>query len=156
MPTDSNPNWTKWIVLSIAKYAQDYFGANNIWFQGQLKEKMSPLAKFELRYLGPDIISQTANESELEIILNCQIATQRSAANDIELHLSRVGTAQALLAQCIPVYRYGSNSAIDDGAFLNHLQQRSNVDTTSFGTIDPVSSVERSTVEAKYCIYLES
>jgi hypothetical protein len=145
------PSWNKWIVLSLCKYSKGYFGNDYLWIQGEEVDKKRPAERFELRFLGPDIISQTQDMSTLHLTVNCQIATVRTPI-EIEKHLLRVGKAQCLLAQCIPVYRYGTDPILDDKSLFGHLQQISNVDTTSFGTVDSVSSVERSTVEATYKI----
>ena len=147
----SNPqiSWTKWVVLSIAKHAQTCFLNEYLFVQGLTFEKNKPPNRYELRYLGPDIISQTADMSAIHITLNCQISTVRSPTN-IEDHLMRIGKAQDFLTTCIPVYKYGSDTVLDDKSLFSQLQQISNVETTILGTIDPVTSVERSTVEATY------
>ena len=145
---------TKWTVLSIAKYAQTVFADNYLFVQGLTFEKNKPPNRFELRYLGPDIISQTADMSTLHITINCQICTVRTPDN-IEDHLMRVGLAQTFLAQCIPMYKYGSDSTIDDGTQFSIMQQISNIETSILGTVDPVTSVERSTVEASYKIMIQ-
>ena len=148
------PSYNKWIILSLSDYIQTYFGSvDYVWFQGMLRPKNEPTQRYEIRYLGPDIISQTQDMDTIHIAVNCQITTVKTPG-DIESHLIRVGNAQTMLRQCISVYRLGSDPVMDTKTLLGNLQQISNVETTSFGTVDPVSSAERSTVEVTYKIVI--
>lgn len=147
------PSWNKWIVLSIADYTQTYLSGEYLWVQGTVRQKNEPSQRYELRFLGPDVITHTEDSTELHLTINCQISTVRTPDN-VETHLMRVGKVQCMLAQCISAYKFGKDPVLDDRTLFGHLQQISNVDTTSFGTVDPVSSVERSTVEATYKVVL--
>jgi hypothetical protein len=148
-----NSSWNKWIVLSLSDYFQENISPDYYWIQGMFRPKNMSSNRIEIRYLGPDIISITQDTTVIHITINIQICTQRTPDN-AEDHLCRVGNMQSILTQCISVNKYGSDPTLDDKSLLGHLQQISNVDTTSFGAIDPVSSIERSTVEATYKILL--
>ncbi len=149
-----NELWTKWIILSVSSYVTTFFGSDYVWVQDNDKPTVLPPNRFELRYLGPDITCQTRNTFEFNLKLNCQIITAKQSSS-IEQHLLRIGKAQKMLAKCITVYKLGSDLVIDDRTQLNSLQLNSDIMTTPFGTIDPVSSIVRSTVEASYKMTFE-
>ena len=138
--------------MSLSDYIQSQIGVDEyLWVQGMLRPKNEPVERYEVRFLGPDVISNTIDMSTIHLTINCQITTLRTPTN-LETHLMRVGKSICMLTQCISVYKYGSDPVLDDKSLFGHLQQISNVDTTSFGAVDPVSSAERSTVEATYKI----
>lgn len=152
------PSWTKWIVLSLNDYIKTYLNnigpSDYIWFQDTLKESNPPGDRYEVMYQGPDTRSQTADCNTIFIIVNCQICTLRTL-NNIEKHLIRIGNVKSMLKQCIQVYKYGSDSINDTLEPWYFLQQTSDVMTTPFGTIDPMSKIQRTTVEATYKIVVQ-
>lgn len=152
------PSWTKWIVLSLNDYIQTYINTidpnSYLWFQDTLKPPTPPGDRYEVMYNGPDTRSQTADCNTIHIIVNCQVCTLRTLTN-IEKHLMRIGNVKSMLKQCIPTYKYGSDSILDTQEQWYFLQQTSDVMVTTFGTIDPVSTIQRTTVEATYKIVVQ-
>ncbi len=150
-----NENSTKWVVLSLAKYLTEFLAPDYVWIIGTRRPNtdLSP-DRFEIKYLGPDIIGQQRNYTKLELAVNCQIITLLDPML-IDRHLYRVGRAQKMLTTCIPTYRYGSNEDTDDKSEYFPLQRKKEITTTCFGVLDPSSSSERTTVEATYFVEIE-
>jgi hypothetical protein len=148
-------SWTKWVILSVCEHAKTHFGSDAFYVRGlTVMEKNKPPEKYELVYMGPDIITHNQSEATIHLVINCQVSTVRTASN-LETHLRRVGKAQTLLSSCIPIYRYGSDSIVDNKSRFGQLQRCSNIETLLQGAIDPVSTIERSTVEAAYKLAIE-
>lgn len=142
-------HFTKWLILSIAKFAQTTFGNDKFIMSGFEDAKNEEVEKYTLRFLGPDIIEHDKDNITMCIVLNCLVATSVTPQTS-ERHFIRIGKAQKLLRSCIPIYKYGSDNIIDTKARIGQLQLMSNVECANFGRFDPVSSVEKSTVEAAY------
>lgn len=149
-----SPSWTKWVVLSFYDYVKTYMATDYFWIQGTFKKANQPNDRYEIRFIGPDTHTQTADNSLLTITFNCQVVTLK-VENDLEKHLKRIGKAKVMFPQCIQVYKYGSDNVNDDQTSWYMMQQISDVTVTPLGPIDPVSNVERSTVEATYKIVVE-
>lgn len=149
-----NELWMKWIILSLSKYVQTYFASDYVWIQDMERKPNPPTDRYELRYMGPDFEIQQPDVTLCKLTLNCQIITGQQT-NDMEAHLLRVGKALKMLAVCLPVYKYGRNATIDDKTQFNQFQLDSDITTTGFGTIDPVSRCVRTTVEASYKMTIE-
>lgn len=152
-----NINMNKWVVLSAANwlrtYITNYDSTFYVWVQGSKKPQPQPSDRFEIKFLGPDIISQTKDMFTVHITMNCQVLTVQDNAH-VDRHLQRVGLAQSMFVNCIPVYKYGSTDD-DDASLYYPLQQISNVQTTPYGTVDVVSNIERTTVEVVYKVVIE-
>ncbi|MDE1971185.1 MAG: hypothetical protein KGI50_06465 [Patescibacteria group bacterium] len=134
----------------MSRYMMNFLNPSNasfVWIQGMKRPKVEPTDRFEIKYLGPDIILQTQDMFEAHLTINCQIITVQD--DTLDKHLGRVGLVQSMFITCIPIYKYGSASG-DDGSYYYPLQLMSNIQTTGFGTLDPVSNSERTTVEVVY------
>lgn len=149
-----NDLWMKWITLSVSDYIAKFFVNDYVWMQDMVRPNQMPSDRYEVRYTGPDFTIVSRDSFDCELTLNCQIVTGQ-ITNEMESHLLRIGNAQKMLAVCIPVYKFGTNPVTDTKLQLSTLQLTSGIMTTPFGSIDPVSRLVRSTVEASYKMTIE-
>lgn len=146
------------------------------WFTDQLKDKITVFIETtehvdktgkvitnlptwaEMRMNGPEIKAITKNSDKYEIAMNFLIETQLVGTN-VYTHDKSVGLVYAAFAPTIGVFKFGDGPD-DDGSPIDCFQ----LDTEAsdpfvinhFGQLDVNVKLTQSTIEAHYCMYLDT
>lgn len=144
-----NSNWHKWVMTSVIRHFKTGLNVdpNYLWVIGE-KLDTKKAQRFELRYLGPTFISNPG-EYQCRLSLNVVVRSNIDSGDQFN-HLTRVGLAQSMFANCLRIYKFGPISGVDTGEQFDQMRLSSEISTANYGQIDLTDNVVISTVEADY------
>jgi len=151
-----NENWIRWILLSIFQHYKDNVDVSPAIFYIPAQEGTPDISvdRVELAYMGPNFSVHTENEISGDILINMLVVTNKDPTN-LMYHEKMLGKVIQFFTNCIPIYKYGSNTDTDTQAQVGQLSIKSKVNLVDLLTFDPVTSQRRSTLEAVYTINFE-
>jgi len=148
-----NPNWARWIQISVLEVFKAMADINNIhlFIEGQERETQDYTEYIELRTDGPHIRKLSKNyyklDFEINVLFTCHMDSTTMYGPQI-----LAGLIEQTM-QNICVYRYG-----DGDAFLGELQivmdKNNSVRTNQFGKIRSDTDLVQGTVEGTYKMHL--
>ena len=159
-----NPNWSRWLMASIAVYFKTVAdaiplplmvaGVNEIVAEEQQNDHA------ELRVNGPAITEVSKNFYHIEVDINILVTdlmkTTGENAYDIQ---TWCGLFQEGMAGPIPIYKYGSEAG-DNSSEIGCLIPRDNkydkIRVLHFGQINDVDRVRQSMVDGTFRMDLSS
>jgi len=154
-----NKRWTKWILASVSKFFADASALENtfMYIEGQKRMTNDKQDWLEFRMDGPRFTNPSKGCWKVEVTVDIGVNHLR---DDTQIHGMALleGIAESLFDSCIPVYKYPTKDIIDpesdSSLFLNLAIQNNAIGTdlrtTFFGTPNPSTKIEQSTVEATY------
>jgi hypothetical protein len=145
------------------------------WFNDQLKDKITVFIETtehvdkngkittklptwaEMRIDGP-IVRQIHGRDKYVVTMNFLVETQLTGSN-LYTHSNSVGLVYASFAPSITVFKLGEG--IDDdqspiGCFDLDTDEVDPIVIHNFGQLDPDVKLTQSTIEAHYCMYLDT
>ena len=146
------------------------------WFNDQLKDKINVFVEttehvtkdgkivtrlptwVEFRINGPTVRPITKNSEKYIVTVNFLIETQLTGSN-VYTHDNSVGIVFAAFVPTIGVFKYGTGPDDDQSAIDCFQLDTENVDPiviTNFGQLDPAVKLTQSTIEAHYCMNLDT
>lgn len=150
-----DPNWTRWVEASIAKY----FDANkqnyNLFLHGIDDPPIGNKEGAELRINGPIAQQRTKTFWALDFTVNLLVQSKINDQNAYE-HQDVVGFFTNLFVPSISVFKLGKNPEIDTQEFLACLEQTEDIEALAFGQISPEIRVLQSTLVCQYRVELLS
>lgn len=145
------------------------------WFKDQLKDKITVFIETtehvdetgkvitnlptwaEMRMNGPDVL-KIHGRDKYEITMNFLVETQLTDSN-IYTHVKSVGLVYATFTPDITVFKLG-NGVDDDqspvGCFILDTEKGDPIVISNFGQLDVDVKLTQSTIEAHYCMYLDT
>lgn len=147
----------KWIMASVAKHFKDR-SSWTVYTEGE-KRDTSRIEQFiEVRVDGPDRVELSDGEWDIYIEVNILLQSAKTNA-DIYRIRTMAGTVASYMTECIPIYKYGSDTG-DDGSYycsvtrLDDKKRREKTKVAHFGQVEPNSALEQAVVEAHYSAIL--
>ena len=147
-------HFPRWMTASIWKYFSENKKTVAIYFEGTERPREKG-DLFELRINGPDAQQLTKTEWKFLLEVNLSYTVLR---NDKDAHyVQRMqGIALTLFPYCIKVNKYG-NGPSDDSSFLGVLvrkeDQKSPLQVSNFGQVDPNVIASQGTIKSLYEMY---
>lgn len=154
-------HWQRWIHSSIATHFKEGGKPHSVPFYLETESRggRPNHDQVEIRWDGPSADESTKNHWRLDIEVNLLISTLVDGNNPFR-HQQVQGLVQSLFPSALPVYKYGEVPGFDDQTLLGCLQlrreDREAIVTSYFGKIDADISIEQSTVEAHYRMFLKT
>ncbi len=151
-----NPNWSRWMMASIAKHFGD--GANGVTFyvEGDTINFEQKIQWVEFRMDGPTIEELSQNFYRVEVCVNLLLTDVLNNADLYSLQ-KLVGAFSALFKSSICIFKYGTGTDDDDsllGCVEMSKPPRDKVQIDYFGKVGPASDLQQATMEAHYYTHL--
>jgi len=151
----ADPNWTKWIKASCAKYFNDTLNSSLPMFvEGDDRPNVGSRTRCELRLDGPIITQQNPTYWILETVIDILVVTIRNNT-DIYEHDANVGLVVSAFKDGITVYKYGDDPFAEVGCLWLAPQNGKDIIVSNFGQIANDTKVMQSTVEGHYLLQLK-
>jgi hypothetical protein len=155
--SQANPNWARWIQISVIKVFQTMATANNVhlFIEGQERKTQNYSQYFELRTDGPHFRETSRGHFKIDFEINV-LFTSHMSTTTMYTPQQLAGLLEQTMND-ICVYRYG-DGVDDDDTFLGVLQivmdKRNSVRTNQFGQIRPDTDIVQGTVEGTFKMHL--
>ena len=158
-----NPNWARWIVVSLAEYFKTVADATGIKILiGGIDEQESKKTRVdhaELRINGPFIRQLSNGYFRLDVDTNILLTDLMGGESDNPYNLmSWAGQFQQAAEKTIHVYRYGPDTTgIDDGSMVGCLSVKAGKkgsDIHQFGQINVKDRVRQAAVDTQHWMFL--
>jgi len=151
-------NWDRWIAASINKHFSTEAATYSLemFVEGEERRTNDDRSYIELRHDGVwwREVSKDWWKGKIDINVLC-VAVMESDLYKIN---RMVGQVTAILAQCIPVYKYGPDAGDDDTQFgelqLLTSEGRDGHRIHKYGQIEPDVKLIQASVECSYRIWL--
>jgi hypothetical protein len=163
-----NPNWTRWIVASVATYLRQVATDGNLAVLIEGLDDRTPAFenatdRSEIRVSGPFSRELSHNDYSLLVDVNV-LLTSRYDGNGKSRYtiLTNAGRFHEAMQRDIPVYKFGDGPDDDPTVLLGCLKvingQRADtggVRVTHFGQVDTTNRLKQSIVDARYSMELQ-
>lgn len=136
----------KWIVWTLASIFKHFSDLSNFYVPTKEVGPDKQVDRYELMFAGPDFNIVDRSATNIDIVLNLLVISNQQP-NDLYFHYLNIGKGLVKFSNCIPVKKYGTN---DDKSQVTTLDLKSKIVVTDILPFDPVSRLQRSTIEAKY------
>ncbi len=152
-------NWPRWIFASLCKHFDDNRQTVKLFIEGADNDLSAETDYFEFRMNGPLIREMSKDFWKFEVVVNILIIHKFDNKSIHTLH-NLVGIASAAFQNCIPVFKYGvgpdDNRLAQLGSFVLDTQGQNGVEANHFGQVGSDTKEMQSSVEAAYCMHLET
>lgn len=155
--SQANPNWARWIHISVLKAFQTMADANSIhmFIEGQDRKTAEQVEYIEVRTDGPHFRELSRNYFKLDYEINILFSCHMSQT--VMYGPQRLAGLLEQAMQNICVYRYG-DGVVDNDTLLGTLEvvmdKRNSVRTNQFGKIRSDTDLVQGTVEGTYKMHL--
>jgi len=165
--TAPNPNWSRWIISSIA----EYYSVNVTTPLGlpllvagiddrDAAFEQSP-DRAEVRVNGPFTTEQSKGYWYIQVDINILISSNMGGEVKHRYTLeNNTGKFHEYADTCIPIFRYGdpTQTPENDGTQLGYLSPKTgkndSVRSLYFGQMNSVDRIRQSQIDAKYIMYV--
>lgn len=153
-----DPNWTRWIVLSLAKHFKTKTDPISFFVEGENQKTADKQDYIEFRMNGPNI-RNVNGFYKFDLVVNILIVCKQTTTSILPIH-NHVGIVAAAFTKFIPLYRLGPDTAgVDDASFWNclliHEREKKEVDISHIGQINPDLPEMQAMVQGFYHMLLE-
>lgn len=151
-----NPNWARWINLSIANHFNKYKGEYVLQIEGQDIPDMTPKEACELRTNGPFVKQLDQRTYNLDIDINTLLKITFDETDGTRVSKA-IGYFLDVFTKTIEIRKYGDGPE-DDGTLIDCLLLKSDkgddIIVNNFGMISPDIRMIQVTIDAIYGIIL--
>jgi hypothetical protein len=154
-----NENWPRWITASLRMNFKGIIEPTyQLFIEGSGYKDETAKARCEFRVDGPHSHQLTSNEWYLEIVVNV-LALASLDVPDKDLIFRICGKVATAFKQTIPIYRYGTDIAVDDldqnnptiyGCLILKQDAQHPIAINHFGQINPSVRLTQSSIEGNY------
>lgn len=159
-----NPHWSRWVRASLTEHLRtrsaDIKGKTVYrFFEGEQRQSNEEPNWFEIRVDGP--FSQEETKDRWTLRLQVNILCCAAMANDLYYIDRMTGLAASWLNECISIYKYGDDPAVDNPleqiGILQLVSRDKNegISIQHYGQIESKTPLVQATVECEYWTELE-
>jgi hypothetical protein len=164
MPTQPNPNWTRWIFASVIEHFDtNVFTPQSLPFLAEgIHERdtdfMESPDRAEIRLNGPWARELSANYWRIWVDINILVTSNfGNDTKDVYTLERNLGFVHEFADTYIPIMRYGAG--VDDtGTLLGCLRPRSDkndsIRVIHFGQLNNIDRIKQGQVDGRYIMYL--
>ena len=155
-----NPNWTRWIVASLATYFGEIADVQNLpllvdGIDERDAEKLR--SRVELRISGPFVREPSKDYFYVEVGVNLLLTDIMSDTQNPYRLMSFLGAFQEAAAKTILLHKYGPTPAVDDQSYFGCLiprgESKDASKTYQYGQVSVRDHVRQASIDTMY--YLE-
>lgn len=151
-------DFPRWTHASVKDFIKSQWSASPLIVEGENDRNSKEPNYAELRINGPVLVPNGGQgQYKLLVTVNILITSQKDAKY-VHWFQDLIGTAMAVLSQCIPLRKIGGGNKHpeDDSSYIETLQLTDQVDVDNFGQIDVTIQTQQASVEANYHAIVEA